>query len=280
MSESHPSGSPDGPDSRRVGCAPKAHEGVHEGTAFSVASATPAEIRDLREAYRSEMACQIVHDSWHARGFVTSYLLRVDGRVAGYGSVGGPPAELRDTIKEFHVLPELRALALPLFRALAAASGAHHVEAQTNDTLLLLMLLDCASAITSESVLFSDATATTLTVDGVSFRLLGEEDRARAFVHTLEPIGQYGFELDGEIVATGGLLYHYNPPYGDIYMEVAPAYRGRGLGSCLVQELNRLCYEGGHVPVARCHHTNIASRRTLQRAGMLPCARIVRGRLE
>lgn len=70
-----------------------------------------------------------------------------------------------------------------------------------------------------------------------------------------------------------------NPPYGDIYMEVAASFQRRGLGSYLIQELKRLCYESGHVPGARCHQENDASRLTLQRAGMLPCARILRGRI-
>jgi GNAT superfamily N-acetyltransferase len=80
-------------------------------------------------------------------------------------------------------------------------------------------------------------------------------------------------------VATGGLAFHYNPPYGDIYLEVAAAQQRKGLGSYLVQELKRLCYEMGCVPAARCNQGNVGSRRTLQRAGMFPCARIVRGRL-
>jgi GNAT superfamily N-acetyltransferase len=240
---------------------------------------TSAEIRELREAYRNELACQIVHDSWHARGFLDSYLLRVDGRLAGYGSVGGPPAEPRDTVKELYLLPEFRARALPLFRALVAASGAKHVEAQTNDLLLLLMLFDCARQIESETVLFADAHTTDLTAPGASLHRLREEDRGRVFQHRSEPVGEYGLQLEGEVVATGGILDHYNPPYGDIHMEVALEHRRKGLGSYLVQELKRACYDGGHVPAARCHQSNVASRRTLQRAGMLPCGRIVRGRL-
>lgn len=80
-------------------------------------------------------------------------------------------------------------------------------------------------------------------------------------------------------MATGGLLYHYNPPYGDIYMEVAEPFRLRGLGSYLVQELKRVCREGGHVPAVRCGTDNAGSRLTLQRAGMSPCGRIVSGRV-
>ena len=102
-------------------------------------------ILDLRDAYRREMNCQIVHDSWHARGFANSYLLRVDRQIAGYGSVGGAPPEAKDTVKEFFIVPEFRGAALPLFRQLIAASGAKRIAAQTNDLLLSLMLYDCAA---------------------------------------------------------------------------------------------------------------------------------------
>jgi GNAT superfamily N-acetyltransferase len=236
----------------------------------------------MREEYRREMACQIVHDSWHARGLTSSYVLRAHGRTVGYGSVGGAPRDARDTVKEFFVVPACRGDALPLFRQLVAASGARAVEAQTNDALLLLMLYDCAAEVTSETILFADGLATTLAApsSGVALRRLTEADRERAFPHTVEPVGEWGLEASGELVATGGLAFHYNPPYGDIYMEVAAAYQRRGLGSYLVQELKRLCYGMGRIPAARCNQANIGSRRTLQRGGMFPCARIVRGRVE
>jgi GNAT superfamily N-acetyltransferase len=84
-------------------------------------------------------------------------------------------------------------------------------------------------------------------------------------------------EVDGQVAATGGLLFHYNPPYGDIHMEVAEPFRRRGYGSYLVQELKRRCYEMGKVPAARCPVSNVASRATLQKAGLLPSARILTG---
>jgi GNAT superfamily N-acetyltransferase len=63
-------------------------------------------------------------------------------------------------------------------------------------------------------------------------------------------------------------------------MEVAEPHRRRGFGSYLVQELKRVGYEMGKVPAARCNPTNLASRGTLQKAGLLPCARLLVGRLE
>lgn len=238
-------------------------------------------ILGMREQYRREMNCQIVHDSWHERGFTVSYLLLADGRVVGYGSVGGAPREAKDILKEFFVLPQFRGHALPLFRQLVAAGGAKTVEAQTNDPLLLLMLYDCATEHESETILFADGGATALPPppSGISFRRVTEADHERVFPHTREPVGEWGLESGGELVATGGLAFHYNAPYGDVYLEVAAAHQRRGLGSYLVQELKRTCREMGSIPAARCHDSNVGSRRTLERAGLFPCARIVRGRL-
>jgi GNAT superfamily N-acetyltransferase len=115
--------------------------------------------------------------------------------------------------------------------------------------------------------------------EGVVFRTLSEADRAGVFAHQVEPVGDWGLELDGEIVATGGVLFHYNPPYGDIFMEVAEPFRRRGLGGYLVQELKRVCYRSGHRPGARCLCANLGSRGALQNAGMLPCGRILTGEI-
>jgi GNAT superfamily N-acetyltransferase len=86
-------------------------------------------------------------------------------------------------------------------------------------------------------------------------------------------------EQAGMVAATGGILFHYNRPYGDIYMTVAENFRQRGLGSYLVQELKRVCYENGDVPAARCNPTNVASRGTLQKAGFVPCGHILVGKI-
>src|SRR5258705_7650244 len=87
----------------------------------------------LREQYRREMNCQIVHDSWHVRGFTDSYLLRMEGTTVGYGSVGGPPREAKDIVKELFVLPAWRAAAPALFPGLLAVRRRRTNEAPTND---------------------------------------------------------------------------------------------------------------------------------------------------
>jgi GNAT superfamily N-acetyltransferase len=245
--------------------------------AIDVSPVPLAEVLPLRELYRREMGCQIVHDSLPGRGFGDLFLLRAGGRVAGYGFVMGYRGEPKDTVREFYVLPAHRGAALPLFRRLVAASRARRVTAQTNDALLTLMLYDCARQITSDTVVFHDALTTGLAVPGAALRPLTEADRAGMFGHTVEPVGDWLLEHGGAVVATGGIATHYNPPYGDLYTEVAEQFRRRGYGSYLVQELKRVCYEAGRVPAARCGVANAASRATLQKAGLLPCARLLSG---
>ena len=84
---------------------------------IDVAQVPLEEILPLCELCRQEMNCQIVHDSLPERGFGNVYLLRVDGRVAGYGFVMGYRGEPKDMIREFFVLPAFRRSRAPALPA-------------------------------------------------------------------------------------------------------------------------------------------------------------------
>lgn len=233
------------------------------------------DVESLRELYRQEANCQIRYDSMLSRGLADPYLILSDGRVAGYGGVLNKYD--KGHLVEFYTLPHLRSQALPMFRELLAASQATHIAAQTNIPLLLTLLYDCAENITDTSILFHDAFGTALVCPNAVFKHTTPEDAGEIFGHHAEPVGDWVVAEDGAVVATGGFLCHYNPPYGDIYMEVTEPARRRGIGSYLVQELKKVCYGAGKKPAARCDPGNIASRRTLEKAGFLPCARVLVG---
>jgi hypothetical protein len=127
-----------------------------------------ADVQAMRDIYRQELDCQIVHYSFLPRGLADPYVIERDGRVAGYGAVSNTYDKGR--LVEFYTIPEVRSSALPLFHELLAASQATHIEAQTNSPLMLLMLYDCASDIFPEKLLFRDAVVTHLTCPGGVFR--------------------------------------------------------------------------------------------------------------
>ena len=121
----------------------------------------------------------------------------------------------------------------------------------------------------SKISLFEDGAATILSCLGALFQPREADEDG--------PEGDWVVKMNGEVVAAGGVLDHYRPPYGDICMEVIPRARRQGIGSHLVQELRHVSYEVGRRPAARCDSDNEASRRTLQRGGLLPCGRLLAG---
>jgi GNAT superfamily N-acetyltransferase len=234
-------------------------------------------VRCWRAAYRLEMACQIIHDSIHDRdGWSREYLLRAGAATIGYGSVAvrGPWTET-PSIYEVYLAPQHRLHAFDAFAALLEASGAARVEVQSNDMFSTAMLHTFTGEVTSEAILFRDEVTTGHAPPGAVFR----RGSAAEFPDVPEDRLRWRgvVEVDGQVAATGGILFHYNPPYGDIFMDVAEPFRLRGFGSFLVQELKRVCWESGHVPAARCNVTNVGSRRTLQKAGLVPCGHILVG---
>ena len=191
------------------------------------------------------------------------------------GPAGGPRAGKRAVYAFSLAPPRPRQHAVVLFEALPAASGAVAIDVQSNAVLLTAMLHTFARDVASESVLFEDAVTTSLRPSGATFRQPTPAEAPDEPANYLQWLGVV--EVNGTVAANGGILFHYNRPYGDIYMAVEEPFRRRGLGAFIVQELKRVAYEGGHVPAARCNPTNVASRLTLQKAGFAPCGHILTG---
>lgn len=234
-------------------------------------------ILPLRARQRLELNCQIVHDSIANRpGWTRTYRLALDELTAGFASVAiAGPWQDKPTVFEFYVLPEHRGRAFDLFETFLAASEARYFEVQSNDSLLTVMLHSYGRDIVSERIVFADQRTTQLTGNGAVMCPGTPVEAVYSAIEQRRGGGEWRLELDGVIVATGGVLFHYNRPYGDVHMEVMEGYRRRGFGAYLVQELKRVCYEFGAIPAARCHTANHASRRTLMKAGFVPYAHIL-----
>ena len=235
----------------------------------------------LRVRYRAEANGQIVHDSIHTRaGWTKSYLLQLDGHVAGFASVAiGGPWKDKPTVFEFYLLPEARGHAFDFFEAFVAASGARFFEVQTSDILLSVMLHTYGSDLASEKIVFRDELTTSLPAQGAALKRVTSEKESVCCFQERAGQSEWTLELAAKPVGSGALLFHYNYPYCDVAMEIHEGYRRRGLGAYLVQELKRIAYEMGGIPAARCDPNNIASRKTLQKAGLVPFAHILVGKL-
>jgi GNAT superfamily N-acetyltransferase len=235
------------------------------------------ELAQLRGNYREEMHCQVIHDSIHTRpGWTIEYALDLDGILVGYGSVAVlGPWTTTHALYEFYVKQDFRLRIFDLFAALRDACSATMMETQTNDPFLSILLHTFGQNIRTEAILFEDLFETHLAPEGARFRAAEPGDEAPLTALALDDSAEWLVTWNGNIAGAGGILYHYNRPYGDIYMKIAEPFRRRGLGAYLVQELKVACRTTGSVPAARCNIANLASRKTLQKAGFVPCGNLI-----
>jgi len=236
---------------------------------FKVLETHLSTILPFRRKYLKENKFQIRYNACHERNWTDSYALFVDGKFAGYGSVKGlEDIKNRNAIFEFYILESLRGSSKELFRELILESKAKYLEAQTNDLLATEMLHSFGENIEKKVQLFCGSKPTNLETDEIKFRK--RIPKENVFGKKEEDIGQYVLDLNGETVADGGYMTHYNAPYADLFMDVATGHRNKGYGSYLVQELKRQCIKDRFVPSARCLLSNEASAATLKKAGMIP----------
>ena len=242
---------------------------------------TPDEILPFRVRMREEVNAQIVHDQIHRRpGWTVTYRVQLGDVAVGFAEVAiAGPWTGKPTVFEFYLVPAARTRTFELFEAFLAARGVKLVEAQTHCGQLGDLAQLYGHGVISERIVFRDGLTTTLACPGASLRRLTPLDEIHAARERRQGGGEWQLELDGIAVGKGGLLFHYNPPYGDVWMEVAEPHRRRGLGAWLVQELKRECHELGAVPAARCSPDNVASQRTLQKAGFVPRGHVLIGSL-
>ena len=246
---------------------------------ITVHEVQPHDIAAMREAYNAEMNCQVVHDSIHRRaGWTREFGILDGGRMVAYASVavGGPWSD-KPTFYEFYATPARRSRAYALFDAFLSAARPPAFEVQSSDVITTTLALTFARDVTTDRVIFRDGSTTTQQVPGATLQCVTTSADIQSAIAARQGGGEWLLELDGTVIGRGGILFHYNVPYGDVHMHIDESFRRRGYGSYLVQELKRLCYELGAIPAARCNPANTASIWTLQRAGMLPSGLILAG---
>jgi len=98
------------------------------------------------------------------------------------------------------------------------------------------MLHVFARNLRTESILFEDGFQTSLCPQGASFRAATASDAALLQRLELDENAGWVATMHGEIAGVGGVLYHYNRPYGDVYMKVAEPFQRLGLGAMKFQQ--------------------------------------------
>jgi len=237
---------------------------------FEIVKSDQLTVEPLRRLFLSEIKFQFIYNKCHKAGWADVYLFTMNNLHIGYGSVWGKDKrENRDTIFEFYISEPFRKYDSLIFADFMQYSGTGFIECQSNDILITRMLFEYAENIKAEAIIFEDSYETDLKIPGS--RLVKNEISDENI--------EYRLEKDEGLVATGGYVWNYNYPFIDLYYEVKEEHRKNGFGSLIVQELKKEAYRLKRVPAARCNVKNMASKRTLLKAGMRVCGYILLGEL-
>lgn len=247
-------------------------------------------IKEMKQAYLTSLTAPL--DGYWQAAIIDSaphWTLVVNGRTAGYFA-----ADDQKRLLQFYAAEQ----ADELFDAVLASEWVATAVAGTNDPAFLSLCLDRQTAMKVHTYLFHDARPVrpSLTAyPGAEFRLSAAQDLQRLLAfygrndefadsEAIEVLGgqrdfiqslianQQSFGLyDGEILLGIGECRSSasQPPYADIGMIVDKSCRQRGVGTAILAHLKVHCYAQNAIPICSCAAANIASRKTIEKAGFV-----------
>ena len=151
-----------------------------------------------------------------------TYALGLEDTLVGFGTVAiGGPWTGKPTILEFYVLPDHRGRAFDLFEAFVEASGARLMEIQSSDALLAMMLHTYAHRDHERSDRLPRRRSRRRSpANGAVLQPLTSDEEVRASIAERQGGPEFLLQVDGKPAGKGGILFHYNRPYGDVYMDI------------------------------------------------------------
>jgi GNAT superfamily N-acetyltransferase len=239
----------------------------------------------LREVYFRSLAEPQVHYLEQRVAAAQRFVVRLGASDVGYAAIHD------GAIVEFFVADSLLPQLGEVFYAAAEEGGAGSAVIKSYDPLMLAAASDRpvrVAAIGVNCTSWSDARF--VPAAGFAARPGGPDDlpivqavgpglfeRPEDIPHDLETGRITIYELNGEPVGCGVLSpVREGADALDIGVGVLPAWRRNGVGEQIVRHLKLVCLrELGMRPVCGCAVENVASRRTLERAGFLTRHRLL-----
>jgi GNAT superfamily N-acetyltransferase len=222
----------------------------------------------------------------------TFWEIQDQGQFAGYFCLDDSNVLLR-----FSLLEKYLGRSEEIFRWVISTYRIHSAITSTIEPLYFSLCLDVQRSIELSNYLFRDGGPVELS-SGLSnsvlrlaekgaldeivcfYRANTEGDGAwiEPFLHKRLDQQELFVLLDRQMLLASGecIPSPKQVPYADLGMIVAQAYRGRGLGSFMLTQLKKHCYEVGWMPICSCSADNHASKKAIEKAGFVSEQRMVK----
>jgi GNAT superfamily N-acetyltransferase len=218
--------------------------------------------------------------------------IQANGQQAGYFCLDTERCLLR-----FHLWENYLDRARDIFHWLLSTHSIQQALASTIEPLYFSLCLDFQKHMTPHTYLFQDhhpdVSVPNLTIES-TFRKATSSDLPEVvnfYQANIEGAGEWipdflHRRIEQEelfllydqqtLAATGECIPSQKQiPYADLGMVVARTYRSKGLGSFMLTQLKKYCYETGLKPICSCEVTNLASRKAIEKAGFVSLQRIM-----
>lgn len=194
------------------------------------------------------------------------------------------------TLVQFCVFDNHLKYSSEIFEYLISHNLVTSAAVSTIESTFLSLCLDYQKDISIEMYLFCDISSPETTLNefsNLSFRFADENDIDIV-------IKECGLPFDGyyqKIIKQNQLFVLYsdniflgigefriskiNSKYADIGVAVAKKYHRKGIGTYIINNLKKYCNKNNVIAIASCDSENIASKKTLEKAGLVSKNRII-----
>jgi RimJ/RimL family protein N-acetyltransferase len=218
-----------------------------------------------------------VRDSKH-------YIIRVLGDRAGFASIysGG-------LITQFSLDPAYQRFGQAAFQALRKLENVGSAFVPTCDEFYLSHAIDDYRQLLKQAYFFEarPSSSSVAAAGGYALKVASASDEAAIRAHSGDLFGDLGQRIArGELFLTDragvcvgfGVMAksHLQPGVASVGMFTLEAYRGAGVGAATIALLIQECSTHRMRAVAGCWYYNHASKRTLERAGMITGTRLLK----
>lgn len=209
------------------------------------------------------------------------FLIQDGAEDVGYWAIHGG-----ERLTQFYVRRSYQRHAQTLFLQALERHSVKSLFVPTGDELLVSMIMDHDLAIKKQAYFFQEGEMLLPSGEGDSFRPATEADLPGItevcgdflpdYERRMEEGELFVYRRDDELLGIGLVEHsHLIESTGSIGMFVGEPFRNQGIGKAIIVRLRQWCRERGITPVSGCWYYNEASKRTLERAGMVTKSRLL-----
>jgi GNAT superfamily N-acetyltransferase len=207
------------------------------------------------------------------------YIFEYDDHRIGYCCVDLP----KRLLLQFYISEDFLQFSISAFDTLLHDKEIKLAYVTTRDPLTLSLCLTFQEKIALESYLFEHRFSTDIELKNISdprFRLAEQED----LTSIIDVSGDFFYDVESDVNSDNLYLLtesktilgigYLNAKYcsgnsANVGMFTNPTFRRRNVGSYILQKLVAECRAKRLLPIAACFHENLASKRTLEKAGFI-----------